>query len=70
MQFPTKLYLQDRFLPRHYAAVERYATLLNRMGLNINKSHGKWNAGSLHADVVLPQLDDLARCVLALVDTQ
>lgn len=68
MQFPTILHL-EKYWPHNPVASKEYAALLNRMGLNINKDHDQWNAGSRHVDVVLPYLDDLAKCVLAFVDS-
>ena len=66
MQFPTKLYLVNS-VPHHHA-IEEYETLLNQIGLNIDNDKNSYNAGSLHADLVCPRMDDLAKCILALVD--
>ena len=70
LKFPNKAWLQ-KYLPDHRsAAIEEYVALLNRMGLNIDT--GKTNVyarGSLHVDLVLPHLDDIAKCVLALADS-
>lgn len=67
MRFPSRLYLEGNW-PHSGRAIDDYAALLNRMGLNIDNGKNNWRAGSLHADGVLEELDDLARCVLGIVE--
>ena len=67
MQFPDKLYLENGTPHRH--AIEKYAALLNEIGLNIDNGKNTYHGGgSLHVDVVLPHLEELAQCVRAFVD--
>ena len=66
IKFPNKAWL-ERFIPSRQAEIEEYTAFLSRMDFNIDT--GKTNVyatGSLHVDVVLPHLEELARCVRAL----
>ncbi|MXY20260.1 MAG: hypothetical protein F4Y49_02875 [Dehalococcoidia bacterium] len=69
-KFPNKLWLEKYLPDDRSSAIEEYVALLNEIGLNIDT--GKTNVyarGSLCVDDVLPYLDDLAKCVLTLVDS-
>ena len=68
INFPNKAWL-ERFLPGRQAEIEEYAALLNRIGLNIDTGRTNVYAGSLHADDVRPHLEELARCILAFVES-
>ena len=69
MNFPTKFYLESNW-PHSEDTIEEYAQILNRKGLNIDNGTGWKAAGYLGPDDMVDELDDLARCLLALVDTQ
>ena len=68
VMFPTRGWLEAYLPPRYRAAIKGYVTLLTEKSLYIDDGKIHWYAGSLHVDVALAMIDDLAECVLAFAD--
>ena len=64
--FPARAKL-ERYLPRHKKEVDTYARLLSELGLEFDE-YGENQRPSLPRDMVVPALDRLSDCVLALAD--
>lgn len=66
VNFPSKAWL-EKYLPDHHARVEAYASLLDKMGLDIDVSTGH-NGGCLDLKTVLARLDELVSCARSLAE--
>ncbi len=66
VNFPSKAWL-EKYLPDHHAQVEAYASLLDKMGLDIAASTG-CNGGCLDLKTVLARLDELVSCARSLAE--
>lgn len=66
VRFPSEIKLR-KYLPNHGSQIDSYVTLIRRCGEDLG-SYPEKKQGRLHYENLLPEIDELVRCLLALAD--
>ena len=66
IKFPSEIKLR-KYLPAHGSQIDSYVTLIRRCGEDLS-SYSEKEQGRLHYEHLLPEIDELVRCLLALAD--
>lgn len=66
VRFPSEIKLR-KYLPDHGSQIDSYVSLIRRCGEDLGRYTEK-KQGRLHYEDLLPEIDELVRCLLALAD--
>ena len=66
VRFPSEIKLR-KYLPAHGSQIDSYVSLIRRCGEDLG-SYSEKKQGRLHYEYLLPEIDELVECLLALAD--